>query len=148
MSRILFYQQAKLDMPDYLAVDGVQQGERADVSGYMAQLMEVADQAIRQKRPWVGRVGDYYFVKGYLAQRDELGRKMSFMYLLAAEEQAKENLLSYLEQDLSRDGKSISDETKASCIAIQNGENFPIWMSVIAVALIAVIFYLIIKVLS
>lgn len=111
MSRVLFYQSERLQDEDYVLVDG--QRKVHEVAGEeMRQLLSLAHQALRHPEPWIGSFGDCYFIKGFLDAEDELGRRMTFMYMMPKVEGDKEVLHQKLINDLALSGKHLDVSTE------------------------------------
>lgn len=130
MSRVLFYQSECLQDEDYVAVDGQRKIDEG-VGEEMRQLLSLAHQALRRPEPWVGSLGGYYFIKGFLGAEDELGRRMTFMYMMPKVEGDKEVLHQKLINDLALSGKQLDASTEK---AMQNykkswiGRNVDRWL--------------------
>lgn len=110
MPRVLYYQDELLNNPEFILVDGqfVDATNRISVG---RQIFDVAGSFLSNSEPWVCNTRRYHFVKGLLSQEDELGRQMTFLYILP-DDIPRVELLGYLTADLSLGGKTLDLSTE------------------------------------
>lgn len=108
--RVLFYQHEELNHPNYLAIDG-EALSVDDAEQYSQRILSVAEKVISKGEPWTGSVAKCFFVKGFLNEKDELGRRMTFMYLVPRNEAKRDEIKGLLQEDLRNSGKSLAPDT-------------------------------------
>lgn len=108
--RVLFYQHEELNHPNYLAIDG-EALSVDDAEQYSQRILSVAEKVISKGEPWTGSVAKCFFVKGFLDEKDELGRRMTFMYLVPRNEAKRDEIKGLLQEDLRNSGKSLAPDT-------------------------------------
>lgn len=107
--RIMWVQSRTLHSDDFVLVDGKQTEPISSLRHEeFSKLNRAATQALRHKRPWVGTLQNVYFMKGLLAENDELGRRMCFLYLMKKEAGDKRQLKNYIQEDLAQIELSLS----------------------------------------
>lgn len=115
MNNILWYQPAKLSDKDVVIKNGNILEEGTERLEAFQNLKKVSDKAIGKERPWHGKIGHYYFVKGNFEEKDERGRQLSFLFISDATN-GKEAFFD----TLKKINKQVNEKT-AICIASQKG---------------------------
>lgn len=138
MNNILWYQPAKLSDKDVVIKNGIILEEGTERLEAFQNLKKVSNKAIGKERPWHGKIGNYYFIKGNFEEKDERGRQLSFLFISDAPngKEAFFDTLKAINQKL--------DEQTATCIATQTGSIYkPIIIGFTGLILLALIIYLI-----
>lgn len=138
MNNILWYQPAKLSDKDVVIKNGIILEEGTERIEAFQNLKKVSEKAIGKERPWHGKIGNYYFIKGNFEKKDERGRRLSFLFISDAPNSTEVffDTLKVINQKL--------DEQTATCIATQTSSiRKPIIFSFIGLILLALIIYLI-----
>ncbi|MCQ2114259.1 MAG: hypothetical protein MJY52_04260 [Bacteroidaceae bacterium] len=107
---LLWYQPKRLSEKDVITCNGVIIKDTIEYREIFDQIKKAADQALWNKEPWCGKVGDKFFFKGHLNERDELGRILSFMFLTD-----DSNYKSALDKELKTIGYEL-DENSTLCL--------------------------------
>lgn len=143
----MWVQSRTLHSDDFVLVDGKQTELGSSLRHEeFSKLNRAATQALHYKEPWAGTLRDVYFMKGLLAENDELGRRKSFLYLMKKEAGDKRQLKNYIQEDLSQIGFSLSTESEEkldrfiSEKQLAFGKNT--WAIVIAAAILILIVFL------
>lgn len=78
---IMWYQPANLHDPDVILIDGeiAEDGEARQKC--FDEYSEFAKAVVDKSRPWCGRIGDCFYIKGSLNQVDQKGRLLSFDFV-------------------------------------------------------------------
>ena len=147
--RIMWVQSRTLHSDDFVLVDGKQTEPGSSLrQEEFSILNRAATQALHYKEPWAGTLRDVYFMKGLLAENDELGRRKSFLYLMKKEAGDKRQLKKYIQEDLTQIGLSLSAESEEELDRFIRGKQLPfgknIW-AIVIVATILIVFLLLLK---
>lgn len=147
--RIMWVQSRTLHSDDFVLVDGKQTEPGSSLrQKEFSKLNRAATQALHHKEPWAGTLRDVYFMKGLLAENDELGRRKSFLYLMKKEAGDKRQLKKYIQEDLTQIGLSLSAESEEELDRFIRGKQLPfgknIW-AIVIVATILIVFLLLLK---
>ena len=78
---ILWYQPASLSEQDVIIHNGERVEDALKCAEYFGLIKQQADYVLKKNSPWCGKVRNFFFMKGNLDAKDELGRTMSFMYI-------------------------------------------------------------------
>lgn len=105
--RILWYQHQDPNADDVIYLNGERVVTTNEMQDSFSQLRAFANRAIDKPTPWCGNIKGYFFVKGYLKSKDNVGRIMSFLYLT----DGKDCVSSCIE-DLAIAGLEMSIETE------------------------------------
>ena len=77
---LLLFQPAVLSEDDKVFRDGVlltRFEEREDAYQTLVRLFDGVD---NDQYPWIGKVGDFYLLRGLFNEEDEKGRRLSFLF--------------------------------------------------------------------
>lgn len=145
MERILFYQNERLNTPSCIFIDG-RSVSSTEAAEQLDLLFGFVERLSGQKEPCVARLGKYYIVKGFLAQNDEIGRLMTFMYVLPVKTYSECELLHHLTQDLSAGGKSLGEETRQAILTYESNKRVQYNAAIVAsIVGLLVVIYLMLK---
>lgn len=78
---IIRYQSNRLNEHDIIICNGQVIKDTETRQVYINELFEFELKASKKKSPWCGKVNGWIFVKGLFSQKDESGRRMSFVFL-------------------------------------------------------------------
>lgn len=117
MNNILWYQPAKLSDKDIVIKNGIILEEGTERFEAFQNLKKVSEKAIGKERPWHGKIGNYYFIKGNFEEKDERGRHLSFLFISDAP-----NGKQAFFDTLKKINKQVNEKT-VICIASQKGLN-------------------------
>ena len=115
MNNILWYQPAKLSDKDIVIKNGIILEEGTERFEAFQNLKKVSEKAIGKERPWHGKIGNYYFIKGNFEEKDERGRHLSFLFISDAL-----NGKQAFFDTLKKINKQVNEKT-VICIASQKG---------------------------
>lgn len=137
MERILFYQNERLNTPSCIFIDG-RPVNSTEATEQLDILFGLVERLGGKKEPCVARLDKYYVVKGFLAHNDEIGRLMTFMYVLPAATYNERELLQHLTQDLSVGGKSLGEETRQAILNYESNKRVQ-YNAIIVAAIVALL---------
>ena len=138
MNNILWYQPAKLSDKDIVIKNGIILEEGTERFEAFQNLKKVSEKAIGKERPWQGKIGHYYFIKGNFKEKDERGRQLAFLFISDAPngKEALINILKVINQEVN--------EKTESCLASQKSPVFnAILLSFIGLVILGFIIYLV-----
>lgn len=143
MERILFYQNERLNEPSCIFVDG-RSVDSAEAAEQLQLLFRFVERLGSKQEPWETKLDKYYVVKGFLDHNDEIGRRMTFVYVLPATTYSEQDLLHNLRQDLSLGGMSLGEETLQAISSYESSKQRQHTAVIVAtvVALLLVIYQL------
>ena len=78
---ILWYQPERMDDQDVIIYNGERVEDALKCAEHFGLIKQQADYVLKKNSPWCGKVRNFFFMKGNLDAKDELGRTMSFMYI-------------------------------------------------------------------
>ena len=78
---ILWYQPERMDDQDVIIYNGERVEDALKRTEYFGIIRRQAELVLKKQKPWCGLVRGFFFMKGHLDRKDELGRTMSFMYI-------------------------------------------------------------------
>ena len=78
---LLWYQPAKLNDQDVIIFNGERVEDTLQRAEHFSLIKNEAALVLKKQKPWCGKIRNFFFMKGNLEMKDELGRTMSFMYL-------------------------------------------------------------------
>lgn len=78
---ILWYQPERMDDQDVIIYNGERVEDALKRAEHFGIIMRQAELVIKKQKPWCGKVRGFFFMKGHLDMKDELGRTMGFMYI-------------------------------------------------------------------
>jgi hypothetical protein len=134
---ILWYQPERMDDQDVIIYNGERVEDALKRTEYFGIIRRQAELVLKKQKPWCGLVRGFFFMKGHLDRKDELGRTMSFMYITDSTNY-KEALMRELElANLSLSTSSQSCLTKKERLtALQTA-----LITIVVFAVIAFIIY-------
>lgn len=98
---ILWYQPERLNEQDVIIHNGERVEDALKCVEHFSLIKQEADFVLKKESPWCGKVHNFFFMKGSLDAKDELGRTLSFMYITDLPN-PKEALQSDLERNCLR----------------------------------------------
>ena len=138
MNNILWYQPAKLSDKDVVIKNGNILDEGTERLEAFQNLKKISEKAIGKERPWHGKIGNYYFIKGNFEEKDERGRHLSFLFISDAPN-GKEALINTLKAI----NQEVNEKTE-SCLSSQKSSVFnAILLSFIGLVILGFIIYLV-----
>lgn len=138
MNNILWYQPTKLTDNDIIIKNGVSLEGSSERTEVFQKLKKISEKAKGKKRPWHGKIGNYYLIKGSFDEKDERDRFLSFLFISDAHDgkQAFFKTLKVID-------KKINENT-AKCLELQTKVILkPILVATVGLLLLALITYLI-----
>ncbi len=104
---ILWYQPASLSEQDVIIHNGERVEDALKCAEHFGLIKQQADYVLKKNSPWCGKVRNFFFMKGNLDAKDELGRTMSFMYITDLP-----NPKEALKHDLERAGLGLASSSE------------------------------------
>lgn len=104
---ILWYQHQDPKQDDVVFLNGDKLVNQNDIQENFRIINLIANKAIENSTPWCGRINGYFFIKGLLNSKDNIGRTMSFLYVTD-----NKDYKSSCIAELKAAEVEISDETK------------------------------------
>ena len=123
---ILWYQPASLSEQDVIIHNGERVEDALKCAEHFGLIKQQADYVLKKDSPWCGKVRNFFFMKGNLDAKDELGRTMSFMYITDLP-----NPKEALKHDLERAGLGLASSSE-NCL------NRPSRLATFQIALISI----------
>lgn len=139
MNNIIWYQPAKLTDNDIIIKNGICLEEGSERTEVFLKIKKVSEKAIGKQRPWHGKIGNFYFIKGNFDEKDERGRFLSFLFISDTDNGKKAFI-----DTLKIIDKKINANT-AKCLALETSpiiKHLLLWG--VGLVLLALIIYLII----
>ena len=137
-NNLFWYQSPDRHADDIVLVNGVSliKGDMKRTEEF-DKLMKVANQVLKHKTQWCGFVRGVFFMKGNLTIKDDLGRKMGFMFATSAKDYKKA-----LYQALSTAGMEMDDDSQINLDSIKFRFVKKLAIAVAAATLIIIITFL------
>lgn len=108
---ILWYQHQDPKQDDVISFNGEILTDKNDIQEKFQIINYLVNETINKRAPWCGMVKGYFFMKGYLNSKDNIGRAMSFLY---ATDQ-KDYKISCIEELKARGFQMSADSEKCLC---------------------------------
>ena len=109
MNNILWYQSANLLDQDVVIYNGKTLDVGLERTEAFSKLKKISEKVIGKKRPWCGKVDNYFFVKGSFEAKDERGRNLIFLFVSDALD-GKQALVNTLQSS----GQQMTQKTQNS----------------------------------
>jgi len=112
----LMYQSANLSDEDYISVNG-RRVHDAEANNIVKEILAIASSHSDESSPWAGITGNTFFMKGFFNASDEIGRKMTFLYVAKAEnsrvlKENRENIRLALKEELAECDLTLSEDSE------------------------------------
>ena len=129
---ILWYQPARLSEQDVIIHNGERVEDALKCAAYFGLIKQQADFVLKKNSPWCGKVRNFFFMKGNLDAKDELGRTMSFMYITDLP-----NPKEALKHDLERAGLGLASSSE-NCLN-RNSQLTTSQIALISIAILTIV---------
>ncbi len=135
---ILWYQPQDPKLDDIIFLNGERLKNKQDIQDNFYIICSAVNKVSNKETPWCGIVNGYFFLKGYLDMKDNVGRTMSFIYVTDSEDYE-----SSCVAELKAAGLEMSAQTVV-CLFDKKRIMFPPkWLVIVLLAILSIIFIII-----